>query len=81
MILQTYWDEVLIKERGYAGWTSFVPKIVFAVQIAASDIIYFKIAVWLNSKENYAFEVVHENQLVSKLVIFQVCLIYELQWK
>lgn len=67
----TYWDTVLIPERGYPTWTSWIPNILFGLVINVMDHIYFQIAVSLNNRENHAYELVHENQLVSKLVVFQ----------
>ncbi|KAI1296792.1 Anoctamin-10 [Halotydeus destructor] len=68
---QAYWDSVLIGEAGYPEWTSLVPKVLFACGITLMDIAYYQIALWLNNKENYAFDCEHENHLISKLVVFQ----------
>ena len=68
---QTYWDQVLIEKHEYPEWTSYLPKIAFAVIVNLLDDLYYRLAVFLNNLENYAYEVTHENQLVSKLVIFQ----------
>jgi anoctamin-8 len=67
----TYWDKVVIPEKGYPAWTSWIPNIIFALVINILDSVYFRLAVRLNDGENHAYELVHENQLVSKLVVFQ----------
>lgn len=68
---QTYWDDKLIAHFDYPSWSSWVPKILFAIVSALLDAIYYRIAVWLNCQENYPFELTHENSLISKLIIFQ----------
>ena len=67
----TYWDTVLVQEKGYPAWTSWIPNVLFALVITVLDKVYFQLAVGLNERENHAYELVHENQLVSKLVVFQ----------
>ncbi|RWS27221.1 anoctamin-8-like protein [Leptotrombidium deliense] len=68
---QTWWDNVLIERKEYPQWTSFLPKIILACTINLMDAVYNKIAIWLNNKENYEHEEVHENHLIIKLVLFQ----------
>lgn len=67
----TYWDTVLILDSGYPVWTSWIPNIIFGLVINVLNSIYFQVAVSLNERENHAYELVHENQLISKLVVFQ----------
>lgn len=68
---QTYWDDTLIAHNDYPSWSSYVPKILFAIVSSLLDAIYYRIAVWLNCQENYPFELTHENSLISKLIVFQ----------
>ena len=47
--LQQWWD-IVIKEKGYLSFLSYLPKILLAVVIPILDSIYNEIAIWLNDK-------------------------------
>jgi len=66
--LQQWWD-IVIKEKGYLSFLSYLPKILLAVVIPILDSIYNEIAIWLNDKENYKLEQSYEDHLVVKLVL------------
>lgn len=68
---QTWWDSVLIEKQAYPSWTRFVPKILLAIIINGSNCIYYLIAQWLNDSEKYASAESKENNLITKLVLFQ----------
>ena len=44
---QQWWD-IVIKERGYFSFLSFLPKVLLAIIIPILDNIYNEIALWLN---------------------------------
>ncbi|CAH1392682.1 unnamed protein product [Nezara viridula] len=68
--LQDWWDRQ-IEARGYAFCLSYVPKIMLAVGITLLDEAYYKVACWLNDKENYRLETKYENHLIVKVALFQ----------
>ncbi|XP_018576940.1 anoctamin-8 [Anoplophora glabripennis] len=68
--IQDYWDGVL-RNRGLPMWLGYLPKIMLAVIISLMDEAYFKIAIWLNDKENYRLETKYENHLIGKVALFQ----------
>ncbi|XP_030764721.1 anoctamin-8 isoform X2 [Sitophilus oryzae] len=68
--VQDWWDEFLTN-RGFPLWLGYFPKIMLAVVISLMDEAYFKIAVWLNDKENYRLETKYENHLIGKVALFQ----------
>ncbi|KAJ8983111.1 hypothetical protein NQ317_001855 [Molorchus minor] len=68
--IQDYWDGVL-RNRGLPLWLGYLPKIMLAVIISLMDEAYFKIAIWLNDKENYRLETKYENHLIGKVALFQ----------
>ncbi|PSN51037.1 hypothetical protein C0J52_15420 [Blattella germanica] len=68
--LQEWWDQ-RITERGYFFCLSYLPKIMLAVVITLLDEAYYKVAIWLNDKENYRLETKYENHLIVKVALFQ----------
>ncbi|XP_076268543.1 anoctamin 8 white walker isoform X3 [Rhynchophorus ferrugineus] len=68
--IQDWWDAFLTK-KGFPLWLGYFPKIMLAVFISLMDEAYFKIAVWLNDKENYRLETKYENHLIGKVALFQ----------
>ena len=46
----------------------YIPKIILAAVISISEVVFKKVAYWLNRKENYRLQSMHENQLILKLV-------------
>uniref|UniRef100_T1KCC0 Anoctamin n=2 Tax=Tetranychus urticae TaxID=32264 RepID=T1KCC0_TETUR len=68
---QTWWDDVAIGEQFYPRWTSYFPKVLFGLVIHILDVVYEKIALWLNKKENYQYQETYESNLMIKLVLFQ----------
>ncbi|XP_066152104.1 anoctamin-10 isoform X2 [Euwallacea fornicatus] len=68
--IQDWWDAFLTN-RGLPLWLGYIPKIMLAVVISLMDEAYFKIAVWLNDKENYRLETKYENHLIGKVALFQ----------
>ncbi|KAJ8935020.1 hypothetical protein NQ314_013045 [Rhamnusium bicolor] len=68
--IQDCWDS-LLRNRGFPMWLGYLPKIMLAVVISLMDEAYFKIAIWLNDKENYRLETKYENHLIGKVALFQ----------
>ncbi|XP_074035844.1 anoctamin 8 white walker isoform X2 [Leptinotarsa decemlineata] len=68
--IQDCWDNVL-RNRGLPHWLCYLPKIMLAVIISLMDEAYFRIAIWLNDKENYRLETKYENHLIGKVALFQ----------
>ncbi|XP_014250466.1 anoctamin-8 [Cimex lectularius] len=68
--LQDWWDRQ-IEDRGYAFCLSYLPKIMLAIGITLLDEAYYKVACWLNDKENYRLETKYENHLIVKVALFQ----------
>ncbi|XP_073999029.1 anoctamin 8 white walker isoform X2 [Rhodnius prolixus] len=68
--LQDWWDHQ-IEKRGYAFCLSYIPKIMLAIGITLLDEAYYKVACWLNDKENYRLETKYENHLIAKVALFQ----------
>ncbi|XP_060518982.1 anoctamin-8-like isoform X3 [Cylas formicarius] len=68
--IQDWWDAFLTN-RGLFHWLGYLPKIMLAVVISLMDEAYFKVAVWLNDKENYRLETKYENHLIGKVALFQ----------
>ncbi|XP_013784235.2 anoctamin-8-like isoform X2 [Limulus polyphemus] len=68
--LQTWWDKK-IRQFDYPFWLTFLPKIFLALVINVLDSVYYRIAHWLNDKENYRLEEEFENHLIVKIVVFQ----------
>ncbi|XP_057653457.1 anoctamin-8 [Diorhabda carinulata] len=68
--IQDYWDSFL-KNHGLPHCLCYLPKIMLAVIISLMDEAYFKIAIWLNDKENYRLETKYENHLIGKVALFQ----------
>uniref|UniRef100_A0A6P7G5P8 Anoctamin n=1 Tax=Diabrotica virgifera virgifera TaxID=50390 RepID=A0A6P7G5P8_DIAVI len=68
--IQDYWDSFL-RNHGLPHCFGYLPKIMLAVIISLMDEAYFKIAIWLNDKENYRLETKYENHLIGKVALFQ----------
>ncbi|XP_075216238.1 anoctamin 8 white walker [Lycorma delicatula] len=68
--LQDWWDNQ-IESNGYAFWLSYLPKILLAIGITLLDEAYYKVACWLNDKENYRLDTKYENHLIGKVALFQ----------
>ncbi|KAL0278801.1 UNVERIFIED_CONTAM: hypothetical protein PYX00_000506 [Menopon gallinae] len=68
--LQDWWDNVLQK-KGYPFFLSYFPKILLAIVITFFDEAYYKVAYWLNDKENYRVDTKFENHLIVKVALFQ----------
>ncbi|XP_053209059.1 anoctamin-8-like [Panonychus citri] len=68
---QTWWDNIAIGEQFYPKWTSYFPKVLFGLVIHILDVVYEKLALWLNNKENYQYQETYESNLMIKLVLFQ----------
>ncbi|KAG5900570.1 hypothetical protein JTB14_022876 [Gonioctena quinquepunctata] len=68
--IQDYWDNIL-RNQGLPDWLGYLPKIMLAVIITLMDEAYFRIAIWLNDKENYRLETKYENHLIGKVALFQ----------
>ncbi|KAJ3636562.1 hypothetical protein MTP99_000095 [Tenebrio molitor] len=68
--IQDWWDG-LLSAKGLPMWLGYLPKIMLAVVISLMDEAYFKIAIWLNDKENYRLETKYENHLIGKVALFQ----------
>ncbi|XP_067003783.2 anoctamin-10 [Anabrus simplex] len=68
--LQEWWDQ-LIAEREYMFCLSYLPKILLAIVITLLDEAYYKVACWLNDKENYRLDTKYENHLIIKVALFQ----------
>ena len=54
---QQWWDMV-IKEKGYFTFLSFLPKVLLAIIIPVLDSVYNEIAVWLNDMGKPHFNIV-----------------------
>ncbi|KAE8743203.1 hypothetical protein FOCC_FOCC011183 [Frankliniella occidentalis] len=68
--LQDWWDK-RIESYGYPFCLSYLPKILLAIVISVLDEAYYKVACWLNDKENYRLETKYENHLIVKVALFQ----------
>nr|CAI5824442.1 unnamed protein product [Callosobruchus analis] len=68
--IQDYWD-AFVRNHSLPTWLCYLPKILLAVVISLMDEAYFKIAVWLNDRENYRLETKYENHLIGKVALFQ----------
>ncbi|GAB0095568.1 Anoctamin [Sergentomyia squamirostris] len=70
MAPQDWWDGKL-PENGFLSCLSVIPKVLLAGAITLMDEAYFKLAVWLNDKENYRLQSKYENHLIAKVALFQ----------
>ncbi|KAK9876156.1 hypothetical protein WA026_011272 [Henosepilachna vigintioctopunctata] len=68
--IQDWWDGFL-RSRNFPLWLGYLPKIMLAIVISLMDDAYFKVAIWLNDKENYRLETKYENHLIGKVALFQ----------
>ena len=71
MQLSKQWESYAlfgIPAKTYGGG---VGAILNTVWITVMNIVYFKIAKWLNDKENHRTETEHEDQLIIKTFLFQ----------
>ncbi|CAJ0584413.1 unnamed protein product, partial [Mesorhabditis spiculigera] len=55
----------------FFGWVCYLPMVVYALLVVASEKLYRLLALFLNDLENYRTAEEYENFLVSKIVIFQ----------
>lgn len=67
---QDWWDEKL-PETGIISCLSVIPKVLLAGAITLMDEAYYKLAVWLNDRENYRLQSKYENHLIAKVALFQ----------
>ncbi|XP_059220443.1 anoctamin-8 isoform X8 [Stomoxys calcitrans] len=67
---QDWWDSKL-PESGVLCCLSVIPKVLLAGAITLMDEAYYKLAVWLNDKENYRLQSKYENHLIAKVALFQ----------
>ncbi|KAL9924394.1 anoctamin 8 white walker isoform 3-T4 [Glossina fuscipes fuscipes] len=67
---QDWWDSKLPVE-GVVCCLSVIPKVLLAGAITLMDEAYYKLAVWLNDKENYRLQSKYENHLIAKVALFQ----------
>ncbi|SPP90034.1 anoctamin-8 isoform X8 [Drosophila guanche] len=67
---QDWWDSKL-PEDSVLCCLSVIPKVLLAGAITLMDEAYFKLAVWLNDKENYRLQSKYENHLIAKVALFQ----------
>ncbi|XP_055848651.1 anoctamin-8 isoform X4 [Episyrphus balteatus] len=67
---QDWWDEKL-PEESVLCCLSVIPKVLLAGAITLMDEAYYKLAVWLNDKENYRLQSKYENHLIAKVALFQ----------
>ncbi|XP_046811652.1 mucin-4 [Lucilia cuprina] len=67
---QDWWDSKL-PETGIFCCLSVIPKVLLAGAITLMDEAYYKLAVWLNDKENYRLQSKYENHLIAKVALFQ----------
>ncbi|XP_055687333.1 anoctamin-8 isoform X4 [Lutzomyia longipalpis] len=67
---QDWWDGKL-PEKGFLSCLSVIPKVLLAGAITLMDEAYFKLAVWLNDRENYRLQSKYENHLIAKVALFQ----------
>lgn len=58
-------------ESGVLNCLSVIPKVMLAGAITLMDELYYKLAVWLNDKENYRLQSKYENHLIAKVALFQ----------
>ncbi|KAJ6649241.1 Anoctamin-8, partial [Pseudolycoriella hygida] len=65
------WTDSKLPEQGLLSCFSVIPKVLLAGAITLMDEGYFKLAVWLNDKENYRLQSKYENHLIAKVTIFQ----------
>ncbi|XP_061400488.1 uncharacterized protein LOC133336217 [Musca vetustissima] len=65
-----WWDSKL-PETGVLCCLSVIPKVLLAGAITLMDEAYYKLAVWLNDKENYRLQSKYENHLIAKVALFQ----------
>ncbi|XP_034140748.1 uncharacterized protein LOC117591556 isoform X3 [Drosophila guanche] len=65
-----WWDSKL-PEDSVLCCLSVIPKVLLAGAITLMDEAYFKLAVWLNDKENYRLQSKYENHLIAKVALFQ----------
>ncbi|KAI8117035.1 Anoctamin-8 [Lucilia cuprina] len=65
-----WWDSKL-PETGIFCCLSVIPKVLLAGAITLMDEAYYKLAVWLNDKENYRLQSKYENHLIAKVALFQ----------
>lgn len=56
----------------YSFLTTFVFALLIAVTIQVNSFWYFFVARWLNDQENYRTETDYEDNLVAKLIVFEV---------
>ncbi|XP_055687330.1 anoctamin-8 isoform X1 [Lutzomyia longipalpis] len=70
MAPQDWWDGKL-PEKGFLSCLSVIPKVLLAGAITLMDEAYFKLAVWLNDRENYRLQSKYENHLIAKVALFQ----------
>ncbi|CAO1355953.1 unnamed protein product [Diamesa hyperborea] len=68
--LQDWWDSKL-PEDGLISCLSVIPKVMLAGAITLMDEFYYKLAVWLNDKENYREQSKYDNHLIAKVALFQ----------
>ncbi|XP_065357896.1 uncharacterized protein wwk isoform X2 [Calliphora vicina] len=67
---QDWWDSKL-PETGIFCCLSVIPKVLLAGAITLMDEAYYKLAVWLNDRENYRLQSKYENHLIAKVALFQ----------
>ncbi|XP_037957870.1 uncharacterized protein LOC119687578 isoform X4 [Teleopsis dalmanni] len=67
---QDWWDAKL-PDESIIGCLSVIPKVLLAGAITLMDEAYFKLAVWLNNRENYRLQSKYENHLIAKVALFQ----------
>ncbi|XP_055372049.1 anoctamin-8 [Condylostylus longicornis] len=67
---QDWWDSKL-PEGSIISCLSVIPKVLLAGAITLMDEAYYKLAVWLNDKENYRLQSKYENHLIAKVALFQ----------
>nr|NP_001246034.1 white walker, isoform C [Drosophila melanogaster]NP_001260459.1 white walker, isoform D [Drosophila melanogaster]AFH03708.1 white walker, isoform C [Drosophila melanogaster]AGB92994.1 white walker, isoform D [Drosophila melanogaster] len=65
-----WWDSKL-PEESVLCCLSVIPKVLLAGAITLMDEAYFKLAVWLNDRENYRLQSKYENHLIAKVALFQ----------
>ncbi|XP_058119949.1 anoctamin-8 [Anopheles ziemanni] len=70
IVSQDWWDAKL-PEQGVFSCLSVIPKVLLAGAITLMDEAYYKLAVWLNDKENYRLQSKYENHLIAKVALFQ----------
>ncbi|XP_058062809.1 anoctamin-8 [Anopheles bellator] len=70
LVSQDWWDAKL-PEQGVFSCLSVIPKVLLAGAITLMDEAYYKLAVWLNDRENYRLQSKYENHLIAKVALFQ----------